>query len=797
MDGEAGSKNILMMSTDDEVYLTGSRRQFLNTLRQERCRSIAVVSSVILVLIFLAIGVYFSVIYHGSQHKEEEWINSKCPTPGKAVCPKSFSVPPVILVSLDGFRADFLLRKMTPVLDRLRQCGSHVPYVRASYPTKTFVNHYTLATGLFPESNGIIDNNMYDQNMNYPFISSIPQTFQDPRWWLGDPIWNTVTKQNKISATYYWPGSDVRVEGMYPHYYRKYNKSVPFESRVQQVLKWLDLPDGKRPDFITLYFDEPDSAEHRTGIDSKLVNDKLKEVDRMVGLLMQGLFTRNLHNCVNIIVLADHGMSNTPCKNIVSLDKYINLTGIFVFEGSVGRINNDHEYIDGKVVPSKNPQPVEKLLSELRCKNEHLDVYRKEDLPKRLHYSNSRRIEELVLNSEDGWQFYMRNGTCGGGSHGFDNIYASMHALFIAHGPYIKQNTQSKSFLNIELYQLLTDLLQINPAPNNGTAGALHHLLVNPPKLQDRPVGRQYVKSSYPGSSTEYDKRASSMADCYCPNQNVSQLDERLNITDNNTQEYKKQHIPFGEPILLIDDTVSLLIQAKYITAYSEELHSAVWTSFTMSGTSQSLPVINSSLPCLRPDVRSPIFNQTATCQNFLDSKSNYSASPLYQPGIDGQAKDNMNAYILSNMVPMLPGFHLDVWSKLLSLVSKWQRMSKNLNIVMGPVYDYNADGLRDKKSEIKRYMGDIPVASHFFLVVTKCSKEGSEICEKYDASAFILPHKSKPVVCKEFKEYLLLNSARVRDVELLTGLLFYPKLPRYNTIRLQTFLLDSLWPVS
>lgn len=68
------------------------------------------------------------------------------PKPVISTCPASYQSHPLILVSLDGFRADYLERGLTPGLQALVDEGVHAPYMKPSYPTLTFPNHYSIVT---------------------------------------------------------------------------------------------------------------------------------------------------------------------------------------------------------------------------------------------------------------------------------------------------------------------------------------------------------------------------------------------------------------------------------------------------------------------------------------------------------------------------------------------------------------------------------------------------------------------------------------------------------------------------
>ncbi|KAG7215519.1 hypothetical protein INR49_014686 [Caranx melampygus] len=198
--------------------------------------------------------------------REREWVEDQCEDMSAPTCPAGFKQQPLLLISLDGLRAEYLSTwsALIPVLNKLKTCGTSAPYMQAAFPSKTFPNHYTIVTGLYPESNGLIDNTMYDPVFDATFSLSSPEK-ENPDWYLGQPVWHTASYQGLKSGTFFWPGSDVKINGSFPDIYRPYNGKVPFEERVFTVLKWLQLPDDERPDFYTLYLEEPDKSGHNFG----------------------------------------------------------------------------------------------------------------------------------------------------------------------------------------------------------------------------------------------------------------------------------------------------------------------------------------------------------------------------------------------------------------------------------------------------------------------------------------------------------------------------------------------------
>nr|ABY79123.1 ectonucleotide pyrophosphatase/phosphodiesterase 1 (predicted) [Callithrix jacchus] len=346
---------------------------------------------------------------------EKSWVEEPCENINEPQCPEGFEMPPTLLFSLDGFRAEYLHTwgGLLPVISKLKKCGTYTKNMRPVYPTKTFPNHYSIVTGLYPESHGIIDNKMYDPKMNASFSLKSKEKF-NPEWYKGEPIWLTAKYQGLKSGTFFWPGSDVEINGIFPDIYKMYNGSIPFEERIVAVLQWLQLPKDERPHFYTLYLEEPDSSGHSYGPVSSEVIKALQRVDSMVGMLMDGLKELNLHRCLNLILISDHGMEQGSCKKYIYLNKYLgDVKNIKVIYGPAARL-------------------------------------RPSDVPDKYFSFN------------------------------YEAIARNLSALFIGYGPGFKHGTEVDTFENIEVYNLMCDLLNLTPAPNNGTHGSLNHLLKNP-----------------------------------------------------------------------------------------------------------------------------------------------------------------------------------------------------------------------------------------------------------------------------------------------------------------------------
>ena len=368
----------------------------------------------------------------------------------------------LIVVSCDGFRWDYMNKTDTPNLDRLAANGVKADALIPSFPSKTFPNHYTIVTGLYPENHGIVSNTMYDSEFDATFSLGNRNEVQNGRWWGGEPIWVTAEKQGLKTLCNFWPGSEAEIKGIRPTYWTEYDGNIPNEERVDLVLKYLDKPKTDRPHFLTIYFSDPDDYGHMAGPDSSAINIAIEECDTRIGQLFNGLDQRDLLDKVNIIVLSDHGMAQLSRDRVVFLDDYLDPANL--------NILNWYPVLDIWCEESE----IDSIYNLIYDKNEHLSVYKKEGVPDYLHYSNNRRIAPIIGILDNGWSltirdFYEENQSYyTGGTHGYDPINADMHAFFLAHGPAFEKGVTISAFQNIHLYSLMAEILDVKPVETDG-----------------------------------------------------------------------------------------------------------------------------------------------------------------------------------------------------------------------------------------------------------------------------------------------------------------------------------------
>ena len=372
----------------------------------------------------------------------------------------------VILVSLDGFRYDYAEKYHAEHLNALGKAGATAPAgMIPSYPSLTFPNHYTLATGLYPEHHGIVANSFYDPQRKQTYRLGDQSTVTDGSWYGGTPIWVLAEQQGMRSACFFWPGSEAEIEGTRPSYYLKYDDKVANDKRVEQVLAWLRLPAEQRPHLITIYFADVDHMGHEHGPDSEEVRAAVQVVDKEIGLLEKGL--AELHLPVDVIVVSDHGMAQVQ-GDWITLDQYFADASAF-------------EKIISPALYAKSEADAQRVYEALKGKSDKFEVYRRAQMPAGLHAdSNPRSGDPIVVTTGPYLVRYSapaqptaQQGAPAGsamnaehkqvGAHGFDPARVpDMKASFFAAGPDIRSGVTVQPFENVDVYPLLAKLLGLD-----------------------------------------------------------------------------------------------------------------------------------------------------------------------------------------------------------------------------------------------------------------------------------------------------------------------------------------------
>ena len=364
---------------------------------------------------------------------------------------------PLILISIDGFRWDYFDKVETPNFDRLIANGSKADGLKTSYPSKTFPNHISIVTGNYPSNHGIISNYFYDADFDeYFYIGAGSTAAQDGKWIDAEPIWVTIEKQAKRAMIMFWPMSDAEIMGIRPSKYYVYNEDPTNLDRMDQILSWLLHTGNARPSFLASYFSVVDSKGHSYGPDGDETIEAIRVVDKAIGHLIDGLEAQNILNEVNIMIVSDHGMTETPDTKVINIADYINLDDVVTVGGG----------------PFMEIRPNEGKLESVYQALQNIDntqVFKKEDIPDKFNYKNNNRIEPILLLADEHWSIMTPGRTPIAGSHGYDPDYQSMNGIFIAHGPAFKSGFSGPEIHNIHLYEMMCKILGVVPANNDGS----------------------------------------------------------------------------------------------------------------------------------------------------------------------------------------------------------------------------------------------------------------------------------------------------------------------------------------
>ncbi len=381
----------------------------------------------------------------------------------------------LLLISFDGFKYDYFERANTPNFDKFIAGGSKADGLIPVFPTKTFPNHYSIVTGLYPENSGIVSNTMYDKEMDKYYRIGDREAVENPAWYQGEPIWNTAERQGLTAGTLFWVGSEAPINDKYATYWKIYDTNMDERTRIDTVVNWFTQTDKPNVDFATLYFSEVDTQGHGRGPNADSVNVYIEQADELLGYLVDRLEEKGIYDRTNIVIVSDHGMSELSADRVVLIDQIIDVTRVQMVDWTpVSMINfTDSTYKDEAIAK----------LKEAEKENGNFRVFTKEEIPDYWHVKNHPRTTDLIVVADNGWQITSRNRLnffiqgLPAGTHGFDNQEKDMQGIFLAHGPNIAEGTKIEAFENVHIYEMMCELLGIEPAKNDGNIEILKSIL--------------------------------------------------------------------------------------------------------------------------------------------------------------------------------------------------------------------------------------------------------------------------------------------------------------------------------
>jgi len=376
----------------------------------------------------------------------------------------------LVLVSFDGFRADYLDLYETPAFDRVIERGVWAEGLIPPYPSLTFPSHFTIATGLWPGSHGLVANRFYDPIRDDEYNYREPADVGEGSWYSGEPIWATAENQGMVAASYFWVGSEAEIAGARPTFWYPYDGSVPGEDKVDRVVEWLSMPEEERPHVITLYFSDVDGAGHSFGPLSAEVESAVRRVDGYLDRLIRGISTLPHGERVNLVLVSDHGMAEARADNAeyVDLSDFPNAR----FVGGSARASVFVEG-DGDQLFAVYQSVRDQLPEDVR-------VYLRSEAPEEFHISGTARAGDIIIAPPIGVTVWPAGREVSSSyTHGWYADDPEMYGIFIASGPRIREGARLRAFDSVDVYPFLVELMGLESPEVDGSLASLGDLIIN------------------------------------------------------------------------------------------------------------------------------------------------------------------------------------------------------------------------------------------------------------------------------------------------------------------------------
>lgn len=374
--------------------------------------------------------------------------------------------PPLVVLSFDGFRWDYLHRPEARAFRALGRSGARARILRPQFPTKTYPNHFSLATGRVPAGHGILANMILDPPTGRVFTLKDRAEVESGMWWEAEPLWRTAERQGLTAGVFFWPGSEGPIMGHQASRWRRYDGAQDFDEQVETLRGWLLEPPATRPDLVMAYFREPDVAGHVFGPDAPEVDARLTRL----GELAERLFA-DLPTPVNVLLVSDHGMTPVRPGAVVWLEDHLDLA--------------DLRFVDPAPVAGIWPKPGReaRVLAALRGAHPAMKVYARDELPATWRYADHPRLPPIVAVVDAGWQVVKRRADgapSARGMHGYPPEVVDMGGIFLARGPSLREGVWLGELQNTQVYALACRLLGVEPAPGADALGEAQRVLRQP-----------------------------------------------------------------------------------------------------------------------------------------------------------------------------------------------------------------------------------------------------------------------------------------------------------------------------
>ena len=388
--------------------------------------------------------------------------------------PEQLDNPYLVLISVDGFRWDFADRYGAENIASIGVRGLRADALQPVFPTLTFPNHYSIATGRLPAEHGLVANEFPSADRSRWYLYKDRTTVEDGDWYLAEPIWVTAEKNGMLSAAYFFVGTEADVGGVHPTHWRAFDADVSGEQRVRQVLDWLGQPAAHRPHLITLYFEDVDDYTHWHGPGSPESREAIRRVDGQIGQLLRGIEELPYGDEVYVLLVSDHGTASyDEDRAPLVLDTVVDLAGISTVEGG------PYVYLwfdAGEAHRAENVR--DSINAQWDCGRALLA----EDTPPAWGIRPGGRFPDLIVQADPGCAVLSSAEAAHKitpGDHGWAPEMTEMRGVFYAMGPRIPVGARPGIVSVTDIHGLMMTILELpDSSREGGPAGRLAELLL-------------------------------------------------------------------------------------------------------------------------------------------------------------------------------------------------------------------------------------------------------------------------------------------------------------------------------
>ncbi|XP_048244073.1 glycerophosphocholine cholinephosphodiesterase ENPP6-like [Haliotis rufescens] len=381
---------------------------------------------------------------------------------------------------LDGFRWDYFdLGLQLPAFEKIFHQGVRARGLTPAFPSVSYPNHYTLLTGLYVESHGFVGNEWYDVTTGKYYSPWYKELTPEDRSFMyaeAEPLWVSAVRQNKRVHMFHWFGCEVLIQGRQPTYCVEHN-GLPSIADLQRDLdESLQLFLNDSTDLAAVYHEKIDDHGHRYGPNSSKLNSAILEVDEEFSRMLTKFAETGLENEVDVMIFSDHGMTSVSPSRVVNVSDVMPMSCVDAIVNGYG----SQVYIWSK------EDCLQEVYDALKDYSPHFTAFLKDDIPDRWRFKNHKRIPPLILVPKIGWyietpNFGFFNYDTGPikAEHGYDPVHSEMRGIFTAFGPSFVPGATADQLHNVDLYQIMCHILDIEPRSHNGTWSRVRHMITD------------------------------------------------------------------------------------------------------------------------------------------------------------------------------------------------------------------------------------------------------------------------------------------------------------------------------